>query len=65
MEEVYIDSNDHIQYIIKYAASYETPPILMNDIPMDDIEEGKIWCSVKPNGENVRLQTGSKWRIWS
>ena len=49
MEEVYIDSNDHIQYIINYAASYETPPILMNDIAMDDIEEGKIWSSVKPN----------------
>ena len=61
MEEVYIDSNDHIQYIIKYAASYETPPILMNDILMDDFEEGKIWSSVKHNGENKRLQTGVKY----
>ena len=35
MEEVYIDPNDHMQYVIWPAASDETPPILMNEILVD------------------------------
>ena len=37
VEKIYTDPNNHIRYIIWHAASYETPPILMNEIPVEDL----------------------------
>ena len=33
--------------------SYNAPSILINEIPVDDFDEGKYLCSIKPNGRNM------------
>ena len=54
-DAVYIGPDDHIQDRIRNAASNKTPSIPMNEIPVDDFEEGKIWCCVKPSGNHCSL----------
>ena len=43
VEEVYSDPNDFIQYVTWHASSYETPPILMNEIPVDEF----VFCKAQ------------------
>ena len=43
MEKVYNDPNYHTQYVIWQGACHETPPILMNEILVEEV----VFCKAQ------------------